>query len=152
MGKINAKVICFEKWWKNNDTYYFVAKSWETEYSSEDFTAEVVGYTGNMAAQLELMQIPYHPNNIEQTLDRIEERKNLINMTLEEENTNLINRKLLEAALIAIEQVKESLKNNEAPYMKFNDKILAVWDEVMVYFDQEDPKYYRIDTDFLYKK
>lgn len=79
-----------------------------------------------MAAQLELMQIPYHPNNIEQTLDRIEERKNLINMTLEEENTNLINRKLLEAALIAIEQVKESLKNNEAPYMKFNDKILAV--------------------------
>lgn len=165
MKRVDAKVTSFEPWDTETRTrtqlsirdnsvtkptsYYFNASDWFETYSSEEFHADVKWECWDISEPLKLMQIPYNPEKPEDTIKALNDRLNQINIELQQNSWPKV--LLLKTAYASTQKMKERLESWEIPYMEFKWHKLSVGDKVSVYVDPEDPKNYRIDTEFLYQ-
>jgi uncharacterized membrane protein YhaH (DUF805 family) len=133
--------------------YYIEAEDWEMRYISNGSTKWVLLWTS--MPELELLYAKYWF-----TFDEQERQKNALLKKIEEliaekgyeiENSSLISKIIKGKQLWNLEVDKKIVSDWYIPtYWQIDENKVTVWDMVDVYIDPDNPKRYRVDTDFLF--
>lgn len=133
--------------------YYIEAEDGEMRYISNGSSKWVLSWTS--MPELELLYAKYWF-----TFDEQERQKNTLLKKIDEliaekryetENSSLISKIVKGKQLWNLEVDKKIVSNWYIPtYWQIDENKVTVWDMVDVYIDPDNPKRYRVDTDFLF--
>jgi len=144
------------KWEGYSTTYYYIEakKLDDVYYSSEHSVWKIWGTSVQMLNEIyqkywfEFDEKETHKQDVLRECDR-----RILEEKCELESEWMIRRVISEWWIMSMQgQRKIVEKWYEPEYWEVNWHRITVWDTVTVYIDPDNPKYYRVDIDFLFNK